>query len=227
MNSETDPRPIRVLLVDDHTVVRVGLRTILADDPRIRVVGEAATGAEGLRLAEQLQPTVVVLDLRLSDLTGDEVCRRLKARDNAPAVVILTSFGDDRSVLSCLTAGADGYLLKDFEQTDLAQALVQVARGGSVLDSAVAQRVVQAVMAPPERVPRPYPQAAVDRLSAQERRILELLAEGRANKEIATLLGLSANTIAVHRANIMDALEVHNAADLVMHAIRHGLVTPP
>jgi DNA-binding NarL/FixJ family response regulator len=221
MNSETDPRPIRVLLVDDHTVVRVGLRTILADDPRIRVVGEAATGAEGLRLAEQLQPTVVVLDLRLSDLTGDEVCRRLKARDNAPAVVILTSFGDDRSVLSCLTAGADGYLLKDFEQTDLAQALVQVARGGSVLDSAVAQRVVQAVMAPPERAPRPYPQAAVDRLSAQERRILELLAEGRANKEIATTLGLGEGTVRNYLSGIFTKLEVTNRTEAVVLWLQH------
>lgn len=221
MNNETDPRPIRVLLVDDHTVVRVGLRTILADDPRIRVVGEAATGAEGLRLAEQLQPTVVVLDLRLSDLTGDEVCRRLKARDNAPAVVILTSFGDDRSVLSCLTGGADGYLLKDFEQTDLAQALVQVARGGSVLDSAVAQRVVQAVMAPPERVPRPYPQAAVDRLSAQERRILELLAEGRANKEIATTLGLGEGTVRNYLSGIFTKLEVTNRTEAVVLWLQH------
>lgn len=221
MNSETDPRPIRVLLVDDHTVVRVGLRTILADDPRIRVVGEAATGAEGLRLAEQLQPTVVVLDLRLSDLTGDEVCRRLKARDNAPAVVILTSFGDDRSVLSCLTAGADGYLLKDFEQTDLAQALVQVARGGSVLDSAVAQRVVQAVMAPPERTPRPYPKGAVERLSAQERRILELLAEGRANKEIATTLGLGEGTVRNYLSGIFTKLEVTNRTEAVVLWLQH------
>lgn len=213
MKSDTDSDPIRVLLVDDHVVVRVGLKTILADEPRLVVVGEAGTGADALRLAEELQPALVVLDLRLPDLQGDEVCRRLKARESSPAVVILTSFADDHSVLACLTAGADGYLLKDFERTDLAQSLIRVARGGSVLDANVTKTLVAAVR------PSAAPPAAnsftarLARLTPQERRLLELLAEGRANKDIATALNLGEGTVRNYLSNIFAKLEVQNRTE--------------
>jgi DNA-binding NarL/FixJ family response regulator len=187
------PPRLRILLVDDHAVVRVGLRTILGDDPRLEIAGEAGTGAEALRRAGELRPDVVLLDLRLPDQPGFEVCRQLKAGAAPPAVLVLTSFADDQLVLEAISAGADGYLLKDFEQTALADALVRVARGASVLDPTIARKVLDARRADPAA---PVPVAVrLQRLTPQERRTLALLGEGRTNKEIATTMRLSEGTV--------------------------------
>ena len=216
------PSPVRVFLVDDHAVVRVGLKTILADDPRLVVVGEAATGAECLRRVPELRPAVVLLDLRLPDMEGFEVCRRLKASPGSPAVLVLTSFADDQLVLASIAAGADGYLLKDLEQTDLAGSIVRVAAGGSVLDPAIARKVLTA--ARPDRPPSAPtgPSGRLARLSPQEQRLLRLVAEGRTNKELAEAMKLGEGTVRNYLSSIFSKLEVENRTEAVALWMRSG-----
>ena len=210
--------PLRVLLVDDHAVVRVGVKTILADDSRLRVVGEAATGADGLRLATELNSDVVLLDLRLPDQRGDDVCRQLKALKAPPVVLILTSFGDDESVLACQAAGADGYLLKDFAQTDLANTVVQtVLTGYSPWPTAPKRKEHKS---PAEFARR------IARLSPQEQRVLELLAEGRINKEIAAALNLGEGTVRNYVSAIFTKLEVANRTEAVVLWLQHRGLPP-
>lgn len=209
MKTESDPAVIRILIVDDHAVVRIGLKTILADDRRIQVVGEAASGAECLRLVPTLKPRVILLDLRLKDISGDEICRRVKAMPEAPAVIMLTSFSDDRSVLACLDAGVDGYLLKDCNQTDLADAIARVARGGSVFDPIIIKR--PGFTAGPSGIT-----GRIGRLSRQEVRVLQLIAEGRPNKEVASMLQLSDGTVRNYLTSIFTKLEVTNRTEAVV-----------
>lgn len=214
MNSaDLPPPPLRLLLVDDHAVVRVGVKTILADDPRLRVVGEAGTGAEGLRLATELQPDAVLLDLRLPDQPGDAVCRQLKALPKPPVVLILTSFGDDDSVLLCQAAGADGYFLKDFEQTHLAEAVVRAVRTGYSSWPTAPKRKEH-------RSPAEFTRR-IARLSVQETRVIELLAEGRINKEIAAQLGLTEGTVRNYVSAIFTKLEVANRTEAVVLWLQH------
>jgi two-component system response regulator DevR len=200
--------PLRVLLVDDHAVVRVGVKTILADDPRLCVVGEANTGAECLRLVSAIQPDAVLLDLRLPDQSGDVVCRLLKALPHPPKVIILTSFGDDASVLACHEAGMDGYLLKDFEQTDLAHAVVRIVRDGVVMMPPKPRR-------PGRNTPAEFRQRLA-RLTTQEHRVLELLAAGRTNKEISSQIDLTEGTIRNYVSTILAKLEVTNRTEAVV-----------
>ena len=219
MNATSSPRPlplpVRVFLTDDHAVVRVGLKAILADDARLVVVGEAGTGEECLRLVPALKPAVVLLDLRLPDLPGFEVCRQLKALPEAPAVLVLTSFADDQLVLESISAGADGYLLKDFEQTELGSAIVRVAGGGSILDPVIARKVMEASRGRETINPPNGPASRLARLSPQEQRILELIAEGGTNKEIATALGLSDGTVRNYLTSVFSKLEVQNRTEAV------------
>ena len=219
----TPPSPVRVFLVDDHAAVRVGLKTILADDPRLVVVGEAATGEECLRRVPELRPAVVLLDLRLPDMEGFEVCRRIKASPGSPAVLVLTSFADDQLVLASIAAGADGYLLKDLEQTDLAGSIVRVAAGGSVLDPAIARKVLTAARPDrPSSVPT-GPSGRLARLSPQEHRLLRLVAEGRTNKELAEVMKLGEGTVRNYLSSIFNKLEVENRTEAVALWIRSGL----
>lgn len=213
----TAPNPVRVLLTDDHAVVRIGLKTILAEDPRLRIVGEAATGAECLRLSTTLKPDLVLLDLRLPDIPGSEVCRRLKALSEPPAVLVLTSFADDQLVLESISAGADGYLLKDFEQTELANSIVRVAAGGSILDPIIARKLLGAARHDGKGLSA-FPgtgKSRTDRLSPQEQRILTLLADGHTNKEIASALGLGDGTVRNYLTAIFTKLGVENRTEAV------------
>ena len=203
---------IRVVLVDDHALVRRGFRRLLEDDSEIEVAGEASDGLEAEEVTRRLQPDVVVLDYALPGQNGALTARKLLAAQPELKILMLSMHAEASYVALCREAGVAGYLLKNAFDLELVDAVKQVAAGGTVIDP----RLQQAAALAGKR-----------RLSTREMEVLQHIAAGRANKEIATLLGLSANTIAVHRANIMDALEVHNAADLVMHAIRHGLVTPP
>jgi DNA-binding NarL/FixJ family response regulator len=175
--------PLRVLLVDDHAAVRDRVKTTLSADTRLLVVGEAATGAEGLTLAVELAPDVVLLESRLPDQRGDDVCRQLKASKSAPVVLILTSSGGGRSVLAYRAAGADGYLLKDFVQLDLAHTVVQTVLMGYSLWPTTPIRREQ--ISPAE----------LARLSPWERRVAKLLAEGRTSTEVAAALKLSVGTV--------------------------------
>ncbi len=201
---------LRVLLVDDHTLVRRGFRRLIEDDPEIEVVGEATDSAEALELSQRYTPDVVVLDYALPGENGALTTRKLLSLLPDLKVLILSMHSEPTYVRQAQEAGACGYLLKNALDLELVTAIKQLERGGWLADPRLAA-------APPAPGKRP--------LSTRELEVLHLIVAGQSNKEIAHALGLSANTIAVHRANIMDALGIHNTAELVVHAIRHGLVS--
>lgn len=205
---------LTVLLVDDHALVRRGFRRILEDDPAISVVGEANTGAEAVRLALQLKPKVVVMDCALPDINGIEAAKRIRAKIRDAIVLMLSMHSEDTLVRQALEAGARGYILKNAMELDLVNAIKRVAEGHLVLDAQLGK-------------PEMLKGERETGLTARELEILQHIVAGKSNKEIAAELGLSANTVAVHRANIMDALGIHKAAELVVYAIRNGLVTLP
>jgi DNA-binding NarL/FixJ family response regulator len=202
---------ITVLLVDDHGLVRRGFRRMLEDEPGIQVVGEASDGNDAVEAAARLHPAVVVMDFALPSMNGAVATRSiLKARPET-AVLILSMHSEPSYVRTCLDAGARGYLLKNAMDLELVDAVKRVAAGGRVLDQrlgSLAEREEDAAS-----------------LTTRELEVLQLIVLGKSNKEIAGVLGLSANTVSVHRANIMQALDIHNTAELVVYAIRKGLVS--
>jgi len=197
-------KTIRVLLVDDHEIVRVGLRTVLSQQHSILVVGEAATVAEAIRQAESLKPDVVLMDVRLPDGSGVDACRNILASFPGLRVIILTSYSDDDSVLAAVLAGAHGYVLKEIDSTSLISAIRTVAEGRSILDSAVTERAFQWLrgFAAGQEMP------GVEKFSAQEEKVLALVAEGKTNKEIATSLNLSDKTVKNYLANVFQKLHI-------------------
>jgi DNA-binding NarL/FixJ family response regulator len=208
----SEDSPVRVLLVDDHKVVRVGLRTLLSDSPMVQVVGEAGTIQQALTDCARLSPDVVLMDIRLPDGNGVEGTRRIKELLPATRVLILTSYADDETILKAIDAGADGYLLKEVENLDLAAALVHVARGGAMLDPAVARRLLDEHRA-----------GSVSRkpaLSAQEQQLLELVSRGRTNKEIAADLELGEHTVRNYLSRLYQKMSVSNRAQAV--AVHQG-----
>jgi DNA-binding NarL/FixJ family response regulator len=202
---------ISVLLVDDHSLVRRGFRRILEDERDISVVGEANDGAEAVRLAEQLRPQLIVMDCALPGMSGLDATRRILEKFPDMAVLMLSMHSEDTWVHQALDAGARGYILKSAVDLELVTAIRRVAAGEIVLDP----QVSRAATLKGERN---------SGLTVRELEVLRLIVAGKSNKEIAADLDLSANTIAVHRANIMDALGIHKTADLVVYAIRSGLV---
>jgi DNA-binding NarL/FixJ family response regulator len=205
---------ISVLLVDDHALVRRGFRRMLDDDEALEVVGEASNGAEAVRLAARLNPQVIVMDCQLPEMNGLEATRKILAAQPETAILMLSMHSEDTLVRQALEAGARGYVLKNAMDLDLAQAIKEVAAGKSVLDP----RVKQAEVLKGERG---------SGLTARELEILQHIVAGKSNKEIASDLNLSVNTVSVHRANIMDRLGIHKTAELVVYAIRNGLVNLP
>lgn len=205
-------KPISVVLVDDHLLVRRGFRRMLEDDPDIRVIGEAGDGQEAIDIALRERPDVIVMDFALPSMNGAVATRRILASAPAMAILILSMHSEPAYVRNCLEAGARGYLLKNAMDLELVEAVKNVAAGRRVLDPRVAL--------PPLADAEPAPV-----LSARELEVLQLIVNGKSNKDIAAMLNLSANTIAVHRANIMQALDIHNTAELVVYAIRNGLVS--
>ena len=203
---------IAVMLVDDHQLVRRGFRRLLEDEPGIAVVGEAGDGEEAIQLAAVVCPDVVVMDYSLPTMNGAAATRRILASVPQPAVLILSMHEEAACVRSCLDAGARGYLLKNAMDLELVQAVKTVAAGGTVLDP----RLKDAA-APPER--------AAPALSPRELEVLQLIVDGKSNRDIAVILNISVNTVAVHRAHVMQALDIHNTAELVVYAIRNRLVT--
>jgi DNA-binding NarL/FixJ family response regulator len=202
---------ITVLLVDDHGLVRRGFRRMLEDEPGIQVVGEASDGNDAVEAAARLHPAVVVMDFALPSMNGAVATRCiLKARPET-AVLILSMHSEPTYVRTCLDAGARGYLLKNAMDLELVDAVKRVAAGERVLDQRLGSLAEREEDAPS--------------LTTRELEVLQLIVLGRSNKEIAALLSLSANTVAVHRANIMQALGIHNTAELVVYAIRKGLVS--
>ena len=202
---------LTVLLVDDHALVRRGFRRMLEDEPDIRVLGEASDGQDAVDAAAKLQPHVIVMDFALPSMNGAVATRRILEANPSAKVLILSMHAEPNYVRTCLDSGARGYLLKNAMDLELVSAVRRVAAGEQVLDPRVGRL-------PKPDEPRPE-------LSTRELEVLQLIVHGKSNKEIAVVLGLSANTVAVHRANIMQALGIHNTAELVVHAIRTGLVS--
>ena len=205
---------ISVLLVDDHALVRRGFRRILEDETDITVKGEASDGEEAVRLAKQLQPDVIIMDCALPGVNGLGAARQILEDNPKAAVLMLSMHSEDTWVRQSLEAGARGYMLKNALDQELVDAVRRVAAGEEVLDPQIARRA----NLKGERDTG---------LTVRELEVLQLIVGGLSNKEIAAQLNLSANTVAVHRANIMDALGIHKTAELVVYAIRNGLVVLP
>jgi DNA-binding NarL/FixJ family response regulator len=208
------PDKISVLLVDDHSLVRRGFRRILEDEPDIEVTGEAADGAEAVRLAQELGPNVVVMDCAMPNMNGLEATRKILQKQPQTLVLMLSMHPEETLVRQALDAGARGYVLKNAVDLELGAAIRRVVAGETVLDSQLNR-------------PAALKGDRDQHLTPRELEILQMIVEGKSNKEIATVLELSANTVAVHRANIMDALGIHKTAELVVYAIRNGLVNLP
>jgi len=205
---------ITVMLVDDHALVRRGFRRLLDDDEALEVVAEASNGAEAVGLALELKPQVIVMDCQLPQMTGLEATRKILQARPATAILMLSMHSEDTLVRQALEAGAKGYVLKNALHLDLARAVKEVAAGNSVLDP----QIKRAETLKGERETG---------LTARELEILQHIVAGKSNKEIASDLNLSVNTVSVHRANIMDRLGIHKTAELVVYAIRNGLVNLP
>ena len=210
---------IRVLLVDDHEVVRFGLRSMLAIEPDIAVVGEAADGAAAVRAAHTHQPHVVVLDLRMGGLDGIEACRAITSELPGTAVLILTSFGTDEAVLQALMAGASGFLLKNAGRAELLRAIRIVASGQSLLDPAITGRVTRRLVELASRDGHPE----LAQLSPREREVLTLVARGLSNREIGDRLVISETTARNHLSHIFDKLGLRRRSEAVALATRLGL----
>lgn len=209
-------RAIRVLLADDHTIVRQGLKLILAAQPDFEVVGEAANGREAAELAEKLRPDIVLMDVQMPELNGIEATRRMVAANSRVKVLVLSMHKEALYVREILKAGARGYILKDAIDTELLSAMRSVARGDGYISPAVSGALLTDY-----REQRSNP---LDTLSTREREVLQLIAEGKTNKEVATKLNLSVYTVDSHRGKIMEKLNLHSAGELVRFAMKNGLV---
>ncbi|HKI10861.1 MAG TPA: response regulator transcription factor [Candidatus Acidoferrum sp.] len=205
---------LKVLLVDDHALVRRGFRRMLEDEPTFQVAGEASDGLEAVELALELRPDVIVMDCALPQMNGIEASRRILAKLPETAILMLSMHSEDTLVKQAMEAGARGYILKNAMDLDLVSAIKKVAEGQTVLDP----QITRGGALKGERDTG---------LTPRELEILQHIVAGKSNKEIATELSLSVNTVSVHRANIMDALGIHKTAELVVYAIRNGLVNLP
>lgn len=212
---------LRILLADDHTLVRQGLRKVLEERPEWEVVAEAGDGREAVRLAEQFKPDICILDIAMPLLNGVEATRHIARRVPSTRILVLSMYSDEAYVAQILQAGAAGYILKDSADVDLIQAVSEVARGKSffsppiarvMLDDYVRQLAVKGIA------------DRYDALSDREREVFQLIAEGKVNKEIATLLSISLSTVETHRARIMEKLDLHSATEIVLYAVRRGVI---
>jgi two-component system response regulator DevR len=204
----TKAQAIRVLLVDDHEVVRVGLRTVLGQTQGVTVVGEASTMADAIQQAQRLKPDVILMDVRLPDGSGVDACREILGALPGTRVIFLTSYADDDSVLAAVLAGAHGYILKEIDSPALLEAILSVAKGQSILDSSVTERALRWLRGLHDLPATP----GTDQLSSQEERVVALVAEGKTNKEIAVALGLSDKTVKNYLANVFQKLRITRRA---------------
>lgn len=212
--------PLKVLIVDDHEIVREGLETLLAEESGIEVVGQAANGSEALALVARLQPQVVLMDLVMPGLSGIEVTRRIRCDHPACQVLVLTSFVDDHRVREAIEAGAIGYLIKDVLRPDLVRAIHTAARGEPALHPE-AQRYLM------RQVTNPAPAVPLQTLTGREREVLELLAQGLSNREIARRLHLTEGTVKGYVSAILTKLNVSDRTQAALYAVKHGLPGPP
>jgi DNA-binding NarL/FixJ family response regulator len=211
----------RILLADDHAILRQGLKRILENYSEFEVVAEAGSGIQAVELSKDQQPDVAIVDIGMGELNGIDATSQILRRSPRTSVIILSMHNDERYVTRAIKAGARAYLLKDSVEQELVQAIQQVTRGHSFFSPAIAQMLAEreATMHPPDKVEDRY-----DLLTEREKQIYQLLAEGNSNKDIASLLGLSLHTVETHRTRIMEKMNVHSAAELVLSAVRRGLV---
>jgi two-component system response regulator NreC len=212
---------VTILLADDHTMVRQGLRKVLEERPEWEVVAEASDGREAVRLAERHKPDVAIIDVAMPLLNGIETTRQITRRVPGTRVLVLSMHADEAYVTQILQAGATGYLLKDSADVDLMQAVGAVALGKSFFSPAIARVMLD------DYVRQLADKGVTDRyelLSSREREIFQLIAEGKTNKEIAALLSVSPSTVETHRAHIMEKLDLHSAAEIVLYAVRRGVI---
>jgi DNA-binding NarL/FixJ family response regulator len=214
-------KPIRVLVADDHTIVRTGIRHVLEGEPGFDVVGEASTGTEAFDLAVKLQPDVVVLDISMPAESGLQIAARLRGVASPPRVLILSMHDNAEYVIESVRAGAHGYLLKDTAATELRSAIRAVCRGESYFSPPVASRLSAAVRGEHETRPAP-----LEHLTGREREVLQGIARGRTNKEIAAELGISYRTVETHRESLMKKLQIRTVAELTRFALGAGMVEP-
>jgi RNA polymerase sigma factor (sigma-70 family) len=214
-------KTIRVLLADDHNLIRAGLRLVVSQQPDFAVAGEAENGRQAVTLAEQLKPDVVVMDIKMPDLNGIEACHQI--RDSLPdtQVVMLSMHSDEAYVLRALKAGARAYLLKDSAEADLARAIRAAADGKSFFSPAVGKVLLEDYM---RKLQRTGAEDSYELLSPREREILQLVAEGKSSKEIANLLNLSVYTVETHRAKLMQKLNLRSVPELILYAVRKGII---
>ena len=212
-----DPRRIRLLIVDDHEVVRIGLRTLFGRAPLLEVVGEAGSVQTAVAEAQRLAPDVVLMDIRLPDGSGFEACRLIQKLHLDIRVLVLTSFADDDVVFEAIAAGADGYLLKEIDGDGLIRAVESVAAGQSILDPSVTRRVIGRIKSGADSAGKD----ATDAISDQERRVLALVAQGKTNKEIAADLGLSDKTVKNYLSNVLDKLKLSRRSQAAVYYVQH------
>jgi DNA-binding NarL/FixJ family response regulator len=213
--------PLRILVADDHTLVRQGLRKILESQPGWVVVGEAGDGRDAVQQTMDLQPDVVIMDIAMPRLNGVEAVQQIERRNPNARVLVLSMYSDEAYVTRAVRAGAAGYLLKDSADVDLIQAVSAVSEGKSFFSPAVARVLLD------EYVRQLAERGIADRfdtLSEREREVFQLIAEGHSNKEVATMLHISPTTVETHRAHIMEKLDLHSTADIVLCAVRKGIV---
>jgi two-component system, NarL family, response regulator NreC len=216
-------KKIRVLLAEDHILVRQGFRRILEDDPGIAVVGEARTGLEAIEQCKELKPDVVVMDLSMPELGGLEATAEVLKANPQIKILILSMYSNEAYVRKAFELGAKGYILKNAIEVDLTRAVMALAEGQAYFSPGVSHIVLESMKAGTFQGTSQDP---YEKLTLREKEVLQLIAQGKSNKEIATLLNISVNTVAVHRARVMETLNLHRTAELVLFAVKKGLIQP-
>jgi len=217
-----EKKKIRILLADDHNIMRRGLRLLLERQPEFEVVGEAADGRQAVEGVEATKPDVTLLDIAMPNMSGIEAAQRIRALLPQAAIIILSMHSDEGYVLRALKAGAKGYLLKDSAENDLIEAIKAVAEGKAFFSPEISKILVEDYV---RDMRKRGAEDSYELLTSREREILQLLAEGKSNKDIATSLNLSLYTVETHRRNLQDKLNLHSVAELILYAVRKGIIT--